>query len=123
MRNDGGKAIYSQIDASPISGVSYYRISATELDGKKFYSIIVKVDTRQSNTTDINLYPNPVRDGQFVMQIPELNAGKYKIQVFNAVGQQVLTQTIEHLGGFAIRSVQLPSGSAPVKMTKAFLVQ
>ena len=68
------------------------------------------------------------------MQIPELNAGKYKIQVFNAVGQQVLTQTIEHLGGFAIRSVQLPSGSAPgvytliladeaVKMTKAFLVQ
>lgn len=44
------------------------------------------------------------------MQIPELNAGKYNLQVFNAVGQQVITQTIEHLGGFAIRSVQLPTG-------------
>ncbi len=85
LRNDGGKASYSQIDASPILGVSYYRISAVEVDGKKFYSIIVRVDTRQSNTTDINLYPNPVRDGQFVMQIPELNAGKYNLQVFNAV--------------------------------------
>lgn len=134
LRNDGGKASYSQIDASPILGVSYYRISAVEVDGKKFYSIIVRVDTRQSNTTDINLYPNPVRDGQFVMQIPELNAGKYNLQVFNAVGQQVITQTIEHLGGFAIRSVQLPTGQTSgvytvvlvgenAKMTKAFLVQ
>jgi len=134
LRNDGGKASYSQIDASPIPGVSYYRISAVEFDGKKFYSIIVRVDTRQSNTTDINLYPNPVRDGQFVIQIPELNAGKYNLQVFNAVGQQAITQTIEHLGGFAIRSVQLPTGQTSgvytvvlvgenAKMTKAFLVQ
>ena len=131
--NNGGRADYSYKDASPINGVNFYRIQSLETDGKKLYSVIVRVDTK-NGTIKITIYPNPVTDGQFVLQTPDLKKGVYNLNVFNSTGQKVYTQLLNHTGGFVTQSVQLPSSVKPGlyhlqligdegALTKTFIIQ
>ncbi len=56
---------YQHIDKKPLSGVSYYRLKQTDIDGTTSYSHIEKVDffaTDVISATDIFVYPNPARD-------------------------------------------------------------
>jgi hypothetical protein len=131
-RNNGGRADYSFFDAMPFNGTNYYRIQSLETDGKKLYSVIVRVATKGNNS--VIIYPNPVTDGQLVLQTPDLKRGIYTVNVFNAVGQQVHRVFINHSGGFVTQSIQLPSSlksgiynfqliSDGVKLTKTFIIQ
>lgn len=131
-RNDGGKASYTYLDAAPLSGISFYRIRSEEYNGKVLYSAIVKVDTR-GGATDVVLYPNPTNGGVISMQATALNKGLYTIQVFNTSGQRVLTQSLNHPGGFVTQTIQLPalqpglyslqlSGGA-TRISKSFIVR
>jgi hypothetical protein len=133
IKNDGNRADYSFVDAAPVNGVNYYRIQSLELDGKKLYSVIVKVDIKGTKGV-ITLYPNPVTDGQMVVQTPDLKRGSYNLTVVNAVGQQVYSKALSHAGGFVTQSIQLPASLKPgiynlqmvgdgVKLTKTFIVQ
>ena len=132
-RNDGGRADYSYFDAQPVSGVNFYRIQSLEQDGKKVYSVIVKVDTKETNA-DVTVYPNPVTEGQLVLQTPGLKRGLYIVNVFNTAGQQVYTKQLNHNGGFVTLSIQLPASLKTgiynlrlagdgVKLIKTFIVQ
>ncbi|HPG12417.1 MAG TPA: T9SS type A sorting domain-containing protein, partial [Chitinophagaceae bacterium] len=131
-RNDGGKASYTYLDVAPLSGVSFYRIRSEEFNGKVLYSVIVKVDTR-GGATDVVLYPNPTSGNVISMQATALNKGMYTIQVFNTSGQRVLTQSLNHPGGFVTQTIQLPalqsgmyslqlSGGA-TRISKSFIVR
>lgn len=107
-KNDGGRADYSFVDALPVNGVNLYRIQATEADGRKLYSVIVRVNTR-GGKMEITVYPNPVSGGQLSMQATELPKGLYTVQVYNAGGQQVHSQQMNHNGGSVTEVIQLPS--------------
>lgn len=106
-KNNGGRAGYSYFDARPVTGVNFYRIQTTETDGKKLYSVIVKVNTKGTGS-NVTIYPNPVTDGRLVLQAPELEKGVYKIVIFNNAGQQVYKTQVIHAGGFVTQSFQLP---------------
>ena len=104
-----------------------------ETDGKKLYSVIVRVDIK-NGTIKITIYPNPVTDGQLVLQTPDLKRGVYNLNVFNAAGQKIYTQSLNHAGGFVTQSVQLPSSVKPglyhlqlvgdeVTLTRTFILQ
>jgi len=132
-KNDGGRADYSFIDALPVNGVNLYRIRATEADGQKLYSVIVRVDTRGGITT-ITVYPNPVTAGQLSLQATELPKGLYNVQVYNAAGQQVHSQQLNHNGGSVTEMIQLPASlrsgmynlflsNGEVKLGKTFIVR
>lgn len=132
-KNDGGRADYSFIDALPVNGVNLYRIRATEADGQKLYSVIVRVDTRGGITT-ITVYPNPVTAGQLSLQATELPKGLYTVQVYNAAGQQVHSQQLNHNGGSVTEMIQLPASlrsgmynlhlsNGEVKLGKTFIVR
>jgi len=132
-KNDGGRADYSFIDALPVNGVNLYRIQATEADGQKLYSVIVRVDTRGGITT-ITVYPNPVTAGQLSLQATELPKGLYNVQVYNAAGQQVHSQQLNHNGGSVTEMIQLPASlrsgmynlhlsNGEVKLGKTFIVR
>jgi len=132
-KNDGGRADYSFIDALPVNGVNLYRIQATEADGQKLYSVIVRVDTRGGITT-ITVYPNPVTAGQLSLQATELPKGLYTVQVYNAAGQQVHSQQLNHNGGSVTEMIQLPASlrsgmynlhlsNGDMKLGKTFIVR
>jgi len=53
---------YSLKDLNPYSGISYYRLKQTDLDGTESYSEIRSVSRGIGSNSDIHLYPNPTRD-------------------------------------------------------------
>lgn len=132
LKNDGGRADYSFIDASPLAGVNFYRIRSVEANGKVQYSNIVKVNRNASNQ-DMVIYPNPVIGKQFSLQLPALVKNVYTIRVTNAQGQQVYQRTLNHNGGVATEVIQLPAAlktgyyhvlltGGEVKLSRSFIL-
>lgn len=131
--NDGRRADYNIIDAAPVNGINYYRVRSAETNGLVKYSTVVKVDLR-GGRTDITLYPNPLNGNNLSLQATGLAKGQYNIKVFNAAGQQVAAQTLNHNGGSITGPVQLPVAlkaglyqfvitSDAMNVTKTFIVQ
>ena len=51
---------YSHVDSSPIAGISYYRLKATDFDGSVEYHQVISVNFKVEVNKFI-VYPNPVR--------------------------------------------------------------
>lgn len=109
--NNGSKQTYTGIDDNPVNGVVYYRIKATELNNTIFYSSIVKLISNSSNKAGLAIYPNPITNGQFNLQLNNLKVDDYQVRIVNSSGQVVYTNLIKHSGGTATRSIDLPTGA------------
>jgi len=59
--NYSGLLSYYDVDRSPLSGVSFYRLKQTDFDGEYSYSGVIKVN-RESTDVNFSAYPNPVND-------------------------------------------------------------
>ena len=77
---------YSATDPSPNSGVSYYRLMQTDIDGKSTYSYVVAVNLG-NKVSEILVYPNPAKDQLWIKFV---NPGKYDVTIFNSNGQSVI---------------------------------
>jgi len=73
---------YKDIDLSPLSGISYYRLKQTDFDGKYSYSDIQKV---AFNDYDIAVYPNPVKNNLTVSNL----CADCIVKVYSSTGQLV----------------------------------
>ena len=106
-----GAAQYSFIDNSASAGVNYYRIKAVDVNGKLTYSSVVTVKQVGLVSTNISVYPNPVKNKQlnFVLST---DASNYTLRVTSILGATVVAKTINHNGGTASYSVALPSNLA-----------
>jgi hypothetical protein len=80
--------------------VSFYRIKMKSRDGSSVYSQVIKLD-RNSGIVSMKLYPNPVMNGSFALQLNNLPQHSYKAELFDAAGRRVMKQLIEHPGGTA----------------------
>lgn len=130
-RNNGGKADYQFLDASPLTGTSFYRIKATETGGKVVYSDIARIGIGAGNTL-LNLYPNPVKGNILGLQINNLPSGKYVINIYNSSASRVSSQPFNHSGGSFSQTISLNNLkpgvytfelSGETKMQKQFIVQ
>ncbi len=99
---------YSGIDVSPNQGANYYRVMSIGDDGKKQYSNIVLVKVGRRNSS-VSIYPNPIKGNRVNLQLENIEKGNYDLQVINTLGQVLLSRTIQHNGGSATQSVQLPN--------------
>jgi len=85
---------YRTQDLDPHSGISYYRLKQTDLDGQYTYSQIVAVRFDLRPTAPVQLFPNPTRElltitgGQSVLE---------GIQFFDLLGNEVSNQ-IRYIG-------------------------
>jgi pectin methylesterase-like acyl-CoA thioesterase len=98
---------YSFTDSKPLPGISYYRLKATEQDGKNIYSRSVKVNVAPDGAAV--LYPNPAGNSFSVTIPPALQKGHYL--VVNAAGlalQAGNIQTGVRLHAFKVHA--LPAG-------------
>lgn len=99
-----GLVHYEARDPRPLQGLSYYRLKQIDLDGSVTYSDVRSVERLEH--TAVHVWPNPATSDLHV------HAGEMvRVQVFNAMGQEVLVaqQGTDH--GAMLGIGHLPSGT------------
>jgi hypothetical protein len=104
-----GKKTYTWTDPQPYNGINYYRIRATEISGTIKYSTIVIVN-RSNGGKGIAVYPTVLDHNMFTLQVNNLPADSYKLNIYSATGQLTVSRVIIHTGGSATQTVALPPG-------------
>ena len=95
--NNNGK--YSFIDASPLSGVNYYRLKMTDIDGKFKYSEVRTV-LFDGTTVLFDIYPNPVVTSNLYLHIQQYNyVGKAQAIITDIVGRNIQSININIIKG------------------------
>ncbi|MCG2615352.1 T9SS type A sorting domain-containing protein [Terrimonas sp. NA20] len=107
---------YGSIDATPLSGVSYYRLKQTDRNGQSTYGKQVKVDRRQDGS--LSFYPNPASK-QIRFNGFALNEQKASIEWWDMGGRSVLKGTLSVAGGSAMMNINLPDGVYITRITLA----
>jgi hypothetical protein len=102
--------------------VNFYRIRAVEANGGAKYSTIANINLSKAGK-GIGVYPSIVKNNQFTLQITNLPAGSYRMNVHNAVGQLVVSRNINHAGSSTTQTINLPAsvqkGVYKVRLTGA----
>jgi hypothetical protein len=88
--NTNTDATYNAIDASPSSGINYYRIRIINADGSVKYSEVrIVIFNGKGN---LSIFPNPVSD-KVNIQLPESYQGKnLNIKIINQLGQAIINK-------------------------------
>ncbi|MFI5159252.1 MAG: hypothetical protein ACHQF4_10330 [Sphingobacteriales bacterium] len=102
---------YTYSDGSPLTGVGYYRIMSTGLDGNTKYSTVMKVDVGNGFAL-MKVFPNPVINKTIMLQVLNEPAGVYQVRLLNNFGQQVMSQQLQHPGGSSTVNI-VPPQSIP----------
>jgi hypothetical protein len=108
----GNNGVYNWKDMSPLAGIAYYRIRATEFDGHTELSKIVTVNPEQGNAP-ITIYPNPVTGQHMSIRSSSLRKGVYALLLHNRIGQEVMRLSFIHPGGAFHSDINLPVSLAP----------
>lgn len=95
---------YQWVDEDPAEGYNYYRIRATNTDGKINYSNVVKLYFGKENQR-INIYPNPASVNNLNLQMISQPPGIYEVRLMNSFGQIFMTKTIQYTGGSSIENI------------------
>lgn len=112
--NSTGANAYSFTDnvASVFPNQLYYRIKQYDHDGSYYFSKTIAV-RRNNKTSEVIMYPNPVKEDLFVNITSAANE-QVKVFVINSGGSQVISQQINLFNGnnsFAINGIgMLPTG-------------
>jgi hypothetical protein len=86
---------YSYLHRRPSPGVNYYRLKQIDYDGAFEYSSVVSVEVPQDgNDSDIQVFPNPVHDGQLNVVIPESKNVNKSVHLYDQIGRAVLHKSI-----------------------------
>jgi YVTN family beta-propeller protein len=100
-------ASYSWTDMTPAAGMNFYRIKSVELSGSINYSQVLRL-TIGGSSIQTYVYPNPVREGSFTLQLNNEAKGLYTIDVVNMSGQRVYRSQVSYSGGSTAQTVNLP---------------
>lgn len=84
---------YSYLDNNPVNGIDYYRVSYTDLQGRRAYSRTVNVPVMSRDA--LKAYYN---GSQLKVSLDLNTRGNYKIALINASGQVMLIKTVSYDG-------------------------
>jgi hypothetical protein len=93
--NSNTPLTYDQIDNSPISGTTYYRLKQTDYDGSYKYFDLVEVNCNdeESLNPSISLYPNPF-NSDIVLDIQNFSDDSANIILYDIIGNKVMEMNI-----------------------------
>jgi hypothetical protein len=100
---------YNWVDNTPAGGNNFYRIRAIDKDGSSLYTSVVKV-ALGNKLSELTIAPNPIRSHTLNLQLSNFDKGVYSINIFNGQGQKVFSGSLNHVGGSATQTFQLPAG-------------
>jgi hypothetical protein len=95
--NDGRNYNYLYYDASPFNGFNFYRIHSVGNSGDEKFTSIVKVWYENQKPTFL-ISPNPVTGNKVIITFNNQAAGVYELQLFDDLGQLIISKSINHSG-------------------------
>ncbi|MGB0403595.1 MAG: LamG-like jellyroll fold domain-containing protein [Salibacteraceae bacterium] len=102
---------YHEKDFNPSEGISYYRLSQTDYDGKTEYFNLEKVlfDLNQNeNDIHVELYPNPNNGHNMFLKIPNSETEEINVLVSDFIGKSYLTDfTVINQGDYSIVVIEM----------------
>ena len=108
LNNGSLKTSYSFYDNNPLSGKNFYRIKIISNDGKISYTNTVNIIIN-GPAQGISIYPNPVTQKLFILQMNNMPEGIYRINLFTADGKNIFEKMIRHSAGSESQQIQLPA--------------
>lgn len=94
-------ASYTFSDANTSVGTSYYRIKTTSKNGAVSYSTTSTISRGAVVGANFGVYPNPIKNKTVNLRFNQIAKGNYVVSIYNALGKQVATKQIQHVGGTA----------------------
>ncbi|MGB0403594.1 MAG: T9SS type A sorting domain-containing protein [Salibacteraceae bacterium] len=108
---------YQEKDYNPSEGISYYRLSQTDYDGKTEYFNLEKVlfDLKNhGNDIHVQLYPNPSNGHNMFLKIPNSNNDEINVLVNDFIGKSYLTDfTVINQGDYSVVAIEMNQKLAP----------
>ncbi|HEY5751441.1 MAG TPA: T9SS type A sorting domain-containing protein [Chryseolinea sp.] len=98
---------YSFTDDRPLNGSNYYRLKMIDLDELFEYSPVVTASRRAVSA--VNVYPNPVTDKLFTIELNDVMDTPAQVTVLDGSGTQVLRAELES----NTTAFQLPQNISP----------
>lgn len=92
---------FNYTDASPLSGVNYYRLKITDVDGKSAYSSTITLLNKETGFAFVNMVPSVVTNTSVLNINSDIN-DRIQLVITDASGRQVQTQ----------QAVLVPGGNA-----------
>lgn len=100
LKNDGTQASYNIKDPAPLEGLNPYRVKGREKGGRITYTSVIRVHTKNGGAS-LTVVPNPAHKGKISVQLTHVPQDLYKINHYNAKGQLLQQQILQHAGGSA----------------------
>jgi hypothetical protein len=100
---------YEWIDANPLSGNNYYRLSMVDIDGASTYSKVV-VAGIATNTKAVKIYAGATAARAFTVEVgSEAPKGNYNVGVYNMSGAMIYRRQWQQSGSASTQAIVLPS--------------
>ncbi|WP_157974379.1 T9SS type A sorting domain-containing protein [Lewinella sp. IMCC34183] len=123
VRGQGNSQVavdYSFVDASPITGTTYYRLRQIDLDGTESFSQVVAVAAAGAATTlQLQTYPNPFTT-TIAVAVTAPGAKSARLQLVDLQGRVVLARSVvlnKGLNQVEVDVQQLASGMYMLQLT------
>lgn len=98
------------------SGLFYFRIKQVYANGYSRFSDIRQVTLKNSTKPEFFISPNP-SNGIVGIKFDNYRGGKFRMEVFSAVGQKMMQQEIQPVGSAYYQLGTLPKGMYWIKLT------
>lgn len=95
--NSANVANYSFSDGNPANGINYYRVVSMDIDGRKGYTSVVKINMIRTNE-NVAVYPNPVVGNNIHLEMKFQAKGIYYISIKNQIGQVIHNSQVDFDG-------------------------
>lgn len=104
---------FNYTDASPLTGINYYRLKVTDADGKTTYSNSVVLINAVKGFYITGITPNPInKDGSFNLNISSARADKLEIIITDMQGRLMKKQFITVGAGYNVVNMLVPELAA-----------
>ena len=103
---------YNLLDDNPYRGLSYYRLSQTDYDGRYEIFDPISVEVSEYNTVGLNIIPNPAIDYiQLELVYPYDHPINHDVKIYNSQGKEVYDMFyMGELENFSINIKKLKPG-------------
>jgi Secretion system C-terminal sorting domain len=98
---------YSTEDMNPYTGLSYYRLKQTDLDGQSRYSRIDPVNFDQKKA--ISVYPNPTRGTVYISGV-DISQTSLTVEWLDVSGRLLSSENVPAQGGIAVLNPHFNNG-------------